>query len=375
MEERPIRVLLVEDNPGDALLIQEMLDGMRDAPFELEHVGYLSAGLERLEAGGIGVVLLDLSLPKSAGLDTFTQVQTRFPQTPIIVLTGLGDETLALQAVRAGAQDYLVKGQVNSHLLVRAMLYAIERERLTAQLQKQNAELEQLYHAYQDMLHFVGHEFSNALNVIGLTSTVLGMQIRDRLDEEELDMLHTLDLTSRRLGALVNNYLSLSRLEEGRLGVRLRDLDLYVDVVSRVLEELQTRIADVRMEVVLDGMEAGHRVMADPNLLAIVYHNLVGNAIKYGSLGGTIRLGLRDEGEIYRLSVWNEGDGIAEEDLSKLFAKFVRLEGGMQEGKRGTGLGLFIAQQLVEKHGGRMWAESQEGSWVDLVFTLPKGDQ
>src|SRR5213594_1071307 len=116
-----VKVLLIEDNPGDARLIQIMLEDAADDLFEIVQVERLSAAFERLAAGGIGVVLSDLSLPDSHGLDTFAQLHARAPQVPIIVLSGLNDTTVAVQAVHEGAQDYLIKGEVDGQLLVRAM--------------------------------------------------------------------------------------------------------------------------------------------------------------------------------------------------------------------------------------------------------------
>jgi PAS domain S-box-containing protein len=123
------QVLLIEDNPGDARLLQEMLAEIGDASFKLEWVDLLSKGLDRLTRGDIDAVLLDLSLPDSRGLDTFTQVYAHAPHIPITVLTGLDDTTLAVRAVREGAQDYLVKGKIDGNLLTRTIRYAIERKR------------------------------------------------------------------------------------------------------------------------------------------------------------------------------------------------------------------------------------------------------
>jgi MinD-like ATPase involved in chromosome partitioning or flagellar assembly/CheY-like chemotaxis protein len=133
MESKIMKVLLIEDNPGDARLIREMLAQERGATLDLERADRLSAGLERLAAGPIDVVLLDLSLPDSQGLDTFARVHAHAPEVPIMVLTGLDDEELAVKAVREGAQDYLVKGELDGSLLVRAMRYAIERHRVQAE--------------------------------------------------------------------------------------------------------------------------------------------------------------------------------------------------------------------------------------------------
>lgn len=132
-----IRALLIEDNPGDARLIREMLAEVKGQAFDLKRAERLSAGLECLAEGGIDVVLLDLSLPDSHGLETFARVHAEAPEVPIIVLTGLADTELAVKAVREGAQDYLVKGELNGALLVRSVRYGIERHRARAdQLRK-----------------------------------------------------------------------------------------------------------------------------------------------------------------------------------------------------------------------------------------------
>jgi diguanylate cyclase (GGDEF)-like protein len=136
MAERQ-RVLLIEDNPGDARLIREMLSEGEDGLFELDCVGRLSQGLEYLSAQPAGVVLLDLSLPDSYGFDTFLKVYAHSPKVPIIVLTGHDDQTVALSAVKTGAQDYLVKGKLDRELLLRSMQYSIERKRYQEQLEYQ----------------------------------------------------------------------------------------------------------------------------------------------------------------------------------------------------------------------------------------------
>ena len=136
-----LKVLLIEDNPGDARWIQLMLAEAGGELFQLERADRLGSGLERLAAGGIGMVLLDLSLPDSQGLGTFARLHAQAPALPIIVMSGLDDETVAVQAVHGGAQDYLVKGHVDGHLLVRAMRYAIERKRTADQLARYAEEL------------------------------------------------------------------------------------------------------------------------------------------------------------------------------------------------------------------------------------------
>src|SRR3954471_20595244 len=130
-------VLLIEDNPGDARLIREMLAEEPAAPFEVLSVDRLSAGLAALSGGKARVVLLDLSLPDSQGLETFAKVYAHSPRVPVIVLSGNDDQQLALYAVKGGAQDYLVKGRIDRELLLRAMQYSIERKRYQEELERQ----------------------------------------------------------------------------------------------------------------------------------------------------------------------------------------------------------------------------------------------
>jgi diguanylate cyclase (GGDEF)-like protein len=130
-------VLLIEDNPGDARLIEEMIREDPDAPFKLHYVERLAQGLEHLSSAETGLVLLDLSLPDSMGLETFSRVYAHSPTVPIIVLTGNDDQNTALSAVKGGAQDYLVKGRLDRELLLRSMHYSIERKRYQVQLEHQ----------------------------------------------------------------------------------------------------------------------------------------------------------------------------------------------------------------------------------------------
>ncbi|MEE9522368.1 MAG: PAS domain S-box protein [candidate division NC10 bacterium] len=184
-----INILLIEDNPGDARLIREMLGEVRGASFAMEVASELPTGLQRLSAGGADVVLLDLSMPGSGGLDTFTKAHAQAGQVPIIVLTGLDDEAVAVRAVREGAQDYLIKGQVDSHLLGRAIRYAIERKRA-------EAALERLRHQNEMILDGAG-EGIYGLDLHGNTTFVnpaaakmIGWEIEELIGKPLHDILH-----------------------------------------------------------------------------------------------------------------------------------------------------------------------------------------
>ncbi len=134
--DKIIKVLLIEDNPGDVRLIQKMLSGVQGVEYNLEHTEKLQEGIEILSCDEIDVVLLDLGLPDSQGLDTFSKMHAHVQDIPIVVLTGFGDETAALNAVQMGAQDYLTKGSVDGNTLSRIIRYAIERKRAETKLRQ-----------------------------------------------------------------------------------------------------------------------------------------------------------------------------------------------------------------------------------------------
>ena len=138
----PTHVLLIEDNPGDARLIAEMLKEADGDGFTLECAARLSVGLEKLRSNPADVVLLDLSLPDSRGLETFVRFQSKFPQLPAVILTGLDDEETAVQAAHAGAQDYFVKGTIAGPALGRSLKYAIERKKAQETIRLQAAALQ-----------------------------------------------------------------------------------------------------------------------------------------------------------------------------------------------------------------------------------------
>jgi diguanylate cyclase (GGDEF)-like protein len=194
MENGRIRVLLIEDNPGDARLIREALSEASGAGFDLTWVDSLAKALECLAVNETDAILLDLSLPDSTGLETVSKVLASAPETPIVVLTGYNDESLAVAAVHAGAQDYLVKGGVDSNLLARSLRYAIERHQLAMMLRSMSLvdELTGLYNR-RGFLTLAGQSLKTAgrlrKKMLLLFADLDGMKwINDNLGHHEGDL-------------------------------------------------------------------------------------------------------------------------------------------------------------------------------------------
>ena len=182
MKDKQIKVLLIEDNPADVRLIQEMLAEKSSEGFNLVYTDKLQTGMEHLANGDIDVVLLDLGLPDSQGLDTFVKVHTQAAEVPIVVFTELDDGKTGLEAVKMGAQDYLVKGDVSGNSLIPAIRYAIERKQAEEKIKSSLREKEVL-------LREIHHRVKNNMQII---SSLLNLQSKNIKDGQALDMLRSI---------------------------------------------------------------------------------------------------------------------------------------------------------------------------------------
>jgi two-component system NtrC family sensor kinase len=245
-----------------------------------------------------------------------------------------------------------------------------EIERNQRDLENLNSELRVINRSYMEMLGFVSHELKNPL-----TSAMMSLYtVKDGyLGEVTPAQKRSLESVAQSLDYfqdMVKNYLDLSRLEKGELEVKKTQVSLNSQVVVPVLEGLERGFQDRQM-VVENRISEDMLLNADGNLLRIVYDNLLSNAIKYGQEGGAVVLDAqRSDGQV-TLSVRNDSEGIPPEKISLLFKKFSRLDTPEYASKKGTGLGLYICREIIEKQGGKIWADSKMGEWVRFSFTLP----
>jgi two-component system cell cycle sensor histidine kinase/response regulator CckA len=199
MSDETTRVLLVEDNPGDARLLREALLEAQAENITLLHVDCLRKAFARLQEKAFDLVLLDLSLPDATGLDTLVKMHAHSSQLAIVVLTGLDDETLAVTAVREGAQDYLIKGQVDGKLLVRAIRYAIARKRQEQSLRESKQLLERTLHSLRDAVLIVDSE---TLQIIDCSPAAVSMfgYAKEEIQGREISFLHVDDAAGKEFG-------------------------------------------------------------------------------------------------------------------------------------------------------------------------------
>jgi len=364
--ENLIHALLIEDNPGDARLIREMLReaGAGHAQVELAQADHLSGGIEHLARVGADVVLLDLSLPDSQGLETFSSVHAAAPNVPVVVLSGLDDEGVAVSAVQEGAQDYLVKGQVDGGTILRSVRYAIERQRLETARRDLERQRDEFFAS-------VSHDLRTPVAAIKAAIGVVLANEPPNMPPALHRLLGNVDLAADELATLIEDLLEIARLQSGRVELWRSTVDLR-DVLSRAGRALEplTQARGQHVELSLPGVPIVASV--DVDRLGRVLRNLLGNAQKYGRDSGTISVKLERREDQDCISVTDDGPGIPLEDQERIFERFYRVSGVASPGPAGTGLGLAIARGLIELHGGRLSVESTPGHGSTFHVTLPQ---
>lgn len=239
------------------------------------------------------------------------------------------------------------------------------------ELSQSNAELTKLNHAYMDMLAFVTHELKSPLASVLFALSSLKEGYFGELTEEQARVVDSVEKNVEYLNEMILNYLNLSRIEKDELRLQPERIAVVDTVVRPIMDQVARQAEAAGMRISCE-IPVSVELQADADLLKIVYDNLLSNAVKYGRRGTTIRLGYGGvESGTHRFNVYNEGAGIAPEDIGKMFQKFSRLKVAELRAKKGTGLGLFITKDIIERHGGRIWVESEKGHHANFIFTLP----
>jgi signal transduction histidine kinase len=378
------RVVLIEDNPGDARLLGALLQEDGEPAWQLEWADRLPAGLARLDAGGYEVVLLDLGLPGCRGLEAFHAVQRQEPELPVVILSGLDDQALAVTAVQAGAQDYLVKGRIDGAGLVRALRYAVERAQLRAREQAARAQAERLAadravlidqlaaleRQKDEFFANLSHDLRTPIAGITASIGVVLANLPPDLPGPLQRMLVNIDAAASQMAVLVDDLLDLTRLQAGRLHLTRAPSDLR-EVAERAAGIIEPLARERGQHLVVDLPAAPVPQVVDVARLERVLTNLLGNAVTFGRAGGRIQLRLRPEGTAVHLAVTDDGPGIPPEAHDRIFERFTRLEPETGRQAPGSGLGLAIARALVELHGGHIGVTSAPGQGATFWISLP----
>jgi signal transduction histidine kinase len=364
-----IKLLLVEDNAGDADLVREWLAEARSIQLLVTHVEELSAAVRASGQQQFDVALLDLSLPDSHGLETLQRMRAACPAVPIVVLTGWQDEEAAVEAVREGAQDYLMKGRLEGLSLSRAIRHAIERKKLEEQL-RQAQKME----AVGRLAGGIAHDFNNALTaIIGFSEFLL----RDgNLNEPAHNGLEEIRKAGERAATLTRQLLAFSRKQV------LRPQVLDLNGIVRDMETMLRRLIGANIDLVTALVADLRPVEADAGSLQQVIMNLVVNARDAMPSGGQVTISTRNvevgadavdlqPGSYTVLQVTDTGHGMDEETKTYLFEPFFTTK----EVGKGTGLGLAMVYGIVKQSSGRVEVTSAPNQGATFTIFLPSARQ
>jgi signal transduction histidine kinase len=352
-------ILLVEDNPADARLLREMLNEQSSYPAELMHVDCMSAAEKYLAERSVDIILLDPGLPDAQGLGAIRRAHAAAPRVPLVVLTGLDDESLAEQALQEGAQDYLIKGQIETRGILRALRYATERKRLEW--------------LKDEFVSTVSHELRTPLTSISGSLGLLMGNAAGNLPAPMARLLAIAYTNSQRLVRLVNDILDIEKMEAGRVIFNFRRVEVR-SLVEQAIEANRGFAEGYGVRIRLDARTAAADVRADPDRLLQVVTNLLSNAIKFSPRDNEVVVAIDKGTDMVRLTVRDHGPGIPIDFKPLVFEKFAQADARDARQKGGTGLGLSIAKQIVDRLSGEVGFADAPGGGTIFHVQLPCWD-
>lgn len=377
-----LKILLIEDNLAEARLLQEFLMQTQSKQFNLLHVKRLGEAVKELNKSIYDVILLDLTLPDSEGLSSLPILINLVPSVPIVVLTNTNDEKLAIEAVRRGAQDYLVKRHVSVDVLVRSLCYAIERKQVLETLRADNQTLEtrvqertnelvkakEINQFKSEFVSMLSHDIRNPLNTILLAAGLLQNDDDKVTKEKKLSHYQMIRSAIKNMAHLLDEASFIGKADSDKLECQLMPMNLE-GLCREIVAENQLAANEKYLSLIFTTQGELKEALADESLLRHILGNLLNNAIKYSLPSGTVLFELIRQEKTVIFRIQDSGIGIPEEDQKQLFQPFHRAD---NVGKiPGTGLGLAIVKKCVERHKGEISVSSEVGVGTTFTVTLP----
>ncbi len=380
--DKPVFVVIIDDESNILASLRRLF---LHEPFDVLTTSHPFEAMEILSKNPVKVVISDQRMPVVSGVQFLKEVKDSYPDIIRILLTGHADMDAAEAAVNVGQVYRFLTKPWEPEELRRAVHQAIdrydlafERRQLFEQLDAKNKELidannklQRLYEKQKEFTSTVSHELRTPLASIKMALDIIISGTPGPMTPDQLNFLSKAKSNVDRLNRLINDILDLSKLEAGKLEMRLVSGDLN----SALLESIDSQrlVAENKKLLLTSNLESGiPAVVFDKDRLAQVMANLLSNALKFTEKGNiVVKSVVCYERNCVEISVEDTGPGIKAEDLSRLFEKFQQLESSAYNKSGGTGLGLAISKMIVEKHGGKIWAESEYGKGTKVIFVLP----
>jgi len=351
-----LKILAIDDSEDDLVLYRRAL-GKSGHHYSILEAGNGEEGLEHIALHNPDCVLLDYSLPGRNGLEVLKRIRSRYPFVAVVMMTGQGNENVAVTAIKEGAQDYLNKSTITADSLQRTIRAAIEYCALQKRIKDQKTSLEIFSHA-------LAHDLKEPVNTV---NSFLDLLIaHETLSDRGQGYLNYAKNAAARMSALIESVYFYARLD----GVNHEITKTACDV-TRIFNDTKENLASLILErkaiIICDSLP--DNVYANRVQLTQILQNLIANAIHYSEADPVVRLHVDDMKDHWKFSLADNGPGINADLQDKIFEPFKRLSG--QKGN-GLGLGLAICKKIIESHHGNIWYEFGKDGGTTFFFTLPK---
>jgi signal transduction histidine kinase len=375
-----VRVLLIDDDQDDYVLTRELLDDVPGGRFHLDWTPDYAAGVEAICAGGHDVFLVDYRLGARTGIELLRETRTRTRSGPVILFTGQGHSRTDMEALDAGADDYLEKAGLTPALLDRSIRFALVQHRAAAELERKvqqrteelaraNAALREADRRKDEFLATLAHELRNPLAPIRNALEI--MRLANDTGETVRRQRERLERQVAQLVRLVDDLLDVSRITTGKLRLTVEPLTIQ-EVVEAAIDMSRSQIEKAKLALTTDVPSEPVALTGDRVRLAQVFTNILNNAAKFTEPGGRVWLTVAPGADTVTVTIRDTGVGIPPEVLPVVFALFTQVDRSLNRAQGGLGIGLAIVRRLVEMHQGTVAAHSAgPGTGATFTVTLP----
>lgn len=363
------KILIVDDNPDNLKVLGNLLRN------EGYTIGFATDGKQALQilsqADNYDLVLLDIEMPVMGGYETCkTMRQTpKLMDVPVIFLTAYNDPESIVNGFETGAQDYVTKPFNTKELLARINTH-LQLKQKTQEVKEYAEELKKINATKDKFMSIIAHDLRNPFYGLQVVSGSLLKNFEDYDNEKKLDLITSIFNSSKLGSALLENLLEWSRSQVGAINFNPAEIIIY-EIAENCIKSISS-FSDNKHIAITNNIPAEMRINADKYMLETVLRNLLTNAIKYTPQSGTVFLSIKENKEQVEFTVKDNGIGISNEVHSKLFMLDKNSSMPGTEEEKGTGLGLILCKEFIEKHGGTIWAEKNIEKGSEFKFTIPK---
>jgi len=357
------KILIVDD---DANMRESVNDNLEVEGYETAQASSAAEAVAQVKKTQFDVILMDYNLTDGTGIDAIQKIRALNSESQILMITAHANLDTALKAIQESVDDFLTK-PVNFDHLKRAIAKSLEKMRLKQDLKSANDKNQRLSAMKSKFMSMASHDLSNSLMTLQVSFEMLSASLKP--DEEQLKKMRYISNGIGQISRLIEDLVDWASIEQGKFRLETNLFDAG-SLVEETVVGPQARAAARGLSLETKLMPGLPTIAADKKRLSQVLNNLLENAIRHTPRGGTVTVSAEKDATGVRYAVRDSGDGIAPEEVGKLFQSFYQGESASGGGR--LGLGLSISREIVDSHGGRIWVESEGlGKGAAFLFTVP----